>query len=489
MVRSWLLFAASASSARCSPRGCAKPRAAVDDAGGIGGNGTDDLADPTTSPPDLAVAPRCGDGVCDAVERRGVRQLPVGLRRLRLPDGLRRLQQRPRRRLRDAAQHAAELRRLQPCLPAGRRHQRLRAAGHELRLPADLRRHARRLQPESRRRLRGRPVGPEQLRRLRPRLHQRRTAPPPASPTGTGWACNPTCTAPYGACAADKSGGCTTNVGNDPANCGACGRACSTASTTGVACAGGAVHAELRRALQRLLRPGGARRRRRLRDQRHRRSGRERQRVRAASTATPTRAAPRPSPPIASCRPATPTPSTSTPRKARTPASPARRSRTPRSCSVNAPAGVELNLQLQRQQLRQQLEERPRRRHLRHLVRHLRRQRRPRLVLPGLWDQRRQQLPGLHAQHYLRVRGQRADGLHQAELLTPPPGFPVPLRSRFPARLRAVSRARDRRAVLGAAGDGYPLADSLDSGSGSGSGNRVGGITGSARRGPPARRC
>src|SRR3954468_19359635 len=45
--------------------GCAKPSATVDDAGGVGGNGTDDLATVETSP-DFAVAPRCGDGVCTA---------------------------------------------------------------------------------------------------------------------------------------------------------------------------------------------------------------------------------------------------------------------------------------------------------------------------------------------------------------------------------------------------------------------------------------
>ena len=57
---------------------------------------------------------------------------------------------------------------------------------------------------------------------------------------GSGWACDPTCTPPYDACAADKSAGCTTNLNNDTGNCGACGRACSTANTTAVACAGGA---------------------------------------------------------------------------------------------------------------------------------------------------------------------------------------------------------------------------------------------------------
>ncbi|HEY1585444.1 MAG TPA: hypothetical protein VGH63_07115, partial [Polyangia bacterium] len=55
-----------------------------------------------------------------------------------------------------------------------------------------------------------------------------------------GFFCNPTCTAPWGACGADKSGGCTTNTGSgDPTNCGACGRGCSTAGTTGTACNNG----------------------------------------------------------------------------------------------------------------------------------------------------------------------------------------------------------------------------------------------------------
>jgi hypothetical protein len=47
------------------------------------------------------------------------------------------------------------------------------------------------------------------------------------------------CTAPYGACATDKSGGCTTNLNNDTGNCGACGRGCSTAHTTATSCQGG----------------------------------------------------------------------------------------------------------------------------------------------------------------------------------------------------------------------------------------------------------
>lgn len=57
--------------------------------------------------------------------------------------------------------------------------------------------------------------------------------------TGTNWFCNPSCTSPYGACAADKTAGCTTNLGNDTGNCGACGRACSTANATSTSCSGG----------------------------------------------------------------------------------------------------------------------------------------------------------------------------------------------------------------------------------------------------------
>ena len=56
---------------------------------------------------------------------------------------------------------------------------------------------------------------------------------------GSGWFCNPTCTAPYGACAADKTGGCTTNLGNDVDHCGDCNRPCSSAGTSSRNCVGG----------------------------------------------------------------------------------------------------------------------------------------------------------------------------------------------------------------------------------------------------------
>ena len=56
---------------------------------------------------------------------------------------------------------------------------------------------------------------------------------------GSGWFCNPSCTSPFGACAADNSAGCTTNLGNDVDHCGDCSRSCSTANTTTRACNGG----------------------------------------------------------------------------------------------------------------------------------------------------------------------------------------------------------------------------------------------------------
>ena len=56
---------------------------------------------------------------------------------------------------------------------------------------------------------------------------------------GGGWFCNPTCTSGWAACAADKTAGCTTNVGSDPDHCGDCDRACSSANATSRACAGG----------------------------------------------------------------------------------------------------------------------------------------------------------------------------------------------------------------------------------------------------------
>ena len=60
--------------------------------------------------------------------------------------------------------------------------------------------------------------------------------------SGSGWFCNPTCDPGYGACGADKSGGCTTNTNTDSSNCGGCGRPCSTTNATTTSCAGGTCH-------------------------------------------------------------------------------------------------------------------------------------------------------------------------------------------------------------------------------------------------------
>jgi hypothetical protein len=55
--------------------------------------------------------------------------------------------------------------------------------------------------------------------------------------------CDSTCVAGFGNCttpgAPTADNGCETNTGTDPANCGACGRACSTAGTAALACSGG----------------------------------------------------------------------------------------------------------------------------------------------------------------------------------------------------------------------------------------------------------
>ena len=151
--------------------GCAKPSAVVDDAGGVGGNGNDDLAT-SGSPPDFTVAPRCGDGVCTASSGEACDTCPADCGSCGCPMGYADCNNNMADGCETPLNTPVELRRLRPRLPAGGRHQRLRAVGQHVRLPADLRRHPRRLQPQPRRRLRGRPQRPQQLRRLRQGLLQ-----------------------------------------------------------------------------------------------------------------------------------------------------------------------------------------------------------------------------------------------------------------------------------------------------------------------------
>ena len=175
MVRSWLLFFASVVlGALAGCRRAAPSRAlSATIAGGVGGNGSERSGSDAGDAPDFAVAraaatasatPTSGEA-CDTcpADCGACAGCPMGYA--------------------DCNHNTADgcetpLNTPMNCggcgtrLPAGRRHQRLRRLGHQLRLPADLRRHARRLQHDAQRRLRGRHHRPQQLRRLRPRLRQ-----------------------------------------------------------------------------------------------------------------------------------------------------------------------------------------------------------------------------------------------------------------------------------------------------------------------------
>jgi len=218
--------------------GCAKPSAVVDDAGGSGGNGTDDLAT-STSPPDLTVAPRCGDGVCTAASGEACDTCPADCGSCGCPMGYA-----------DCNNNMADgcetpLNTPTNCGGCGHVCQQvggsnacvLSGTNYVCQPTCDATHADCNQMPDD-----GCEVdlsGPNNCGgcgKICSNPHGTTTC----TTQGNGFFCNPTCTPPWGACGADKSGGCTTNTGSgDPANCGACGRGCSTAGTTGTACNNG----------------------------------------------------------------------------------------------------------------------------------------------------------------------------------------------------------------------------------------------------------
>jgi hypothetical protein len=217
--------------------GCAKPSATADDAGGVGGNSGDDLAG--FSAPDFAVAARCGDGVCTAetgeacdtcpADCGSCAGCPMGYADCNhdSSDGC----ETPL----DTATNCGgcgivcqQVGGTNACVASGN--------GYVCQPTCDATHANCNNMPDD-----GCEVditGPNNCGACGHACtnpHGTTTC----TTTGAGWFCNPTCTAPYGACATDKSGGCTTNTGNDTGNCGACGRACSTAGTSSTACTNG----------------------------------------------------------------------------------------------------------------------------------------------------------------------------------------------------------------------------------------------------------
>jgi hypothetical protein len=217
--------------------GCAKPSAVADDAGGVGGNGSVSVDLGVAGGPDFAVAARCGDGICTADNGEACDTCPADCGSCPgCPSGFADCNHDPA--------DGCETSLAQPdncggcghvcqavggtnaCVQTGTSYvcQPTCDAGHAdcNTLPDD-----------------GCEVdlsGPANCGGC-----GHACANPHGTTTcttqGGGYFCNPTCTPPYGACGADPSAGCTTNVGSgDPANCGACGRSCSTAGTSTTAC-------------------------------------------------------------------------------------------------------------------------------------------------------------------------------------------------------------------------------------------------------------
>ncbi len=220
--------------------GCAKPSAVADDAGGVGGNAGDDLAGAGVEPqPDLAVALFCGDGVCSADIGEACDTCPADCGACPgCPMGFADCNHDP------ADGCETPLNTPSNCGGCGQVCQQvggtnacvLQGTNYVCQPTCDATHADCNLVPQD-----GCEVdlsGPGNCGACGHACsnpHGTTTC----TTQGSGWFCSPTCTAPYGACATDKTGGCTTNLNGDPANCGACGRGCSTAGTTATACANG----------------------------------------------------------------------------------------------------------------------------------------------------------------------------------------------------------------------------------------------------------
>ncbi|MGZ3429987.1 MAG: hypothetical protein ACXVCV_25225, partial [Polyangia bacterium] len=217
--------------------GCAKPSAVADDAGGVGGNGVEDLASVQT-PPDFTVALRCGDGVCSTSIGEACDNCPADCGSCGCPMGYA-----------DCDHNTANgcetpLNTPANCGGCGHVCQQvggtnacvLSGTTYVCKPTCDATHADCNQNPDD-----GCEVdltGPNNCGscgHVCSNPHGTTTC----TTQGSGWFCNPTCTPPYGACGADKTAGCTTNTGTDPANCGACGRGCSTAGTTSTSCNNG----------------------------------------------------------------------------------------------------------------------------------------------------------------------------------------------------------------------------------------------------------
>ena len=218
--------------------GCAKPAAVVDDAGGAGGNGTsDDLGDGNASP-DMTVAPRCGDGVCTAASGEACDSCPADCGSCGCPMGYA-----------DCNHNMADgcetpLNTPTNCGGCGHVCQQvggtnacvLQGMTYICQPTCDATHADCNHNPDD-----GCEVdlsGPANCGSCgHACMNPNGTT--TCTTQGAGWFCNPTCNQPFGACGSDKTAGCTTNLGNDTGNCGACGRGCSTANTTSTSCASG----------------------------------------------------------------------------------------------------------------------------------------------------------------------------------------------------------------------------------------------------------
>jgi len=219
--------------------GCAKPSAVVDDAGGVGGNGSDDLSSGEPQQ-DFSVAPRCGDGVCTAGSGEACDTCPADCGACAgCPMGYADCNHNPA----DGCETPLNT----PmncggcgtvCQQVGGTNACVASGNSYVCQPTCDATHADcNTMPND-----GCEVdttGPNNCGgcgKACTNPHGTTTC----TTQGAGWFCNPTCTSGWGACGADKSGGCTTNTTTgDVNNCGACGRACSASGTSARACTNG----------------------------------------------------------------------------------------------------------------------------------------------------------------------------------------------------------------------------------------------------------